>query len=331
MGGDDQYQPSASLNVLKRRAQLLKDMRHYFDQEQVMEVETPMLSCAATVDPHIDSFSTSYRPLGANEQRTLYLHTSPEFPMKRLLACGAGDIYYLGRVFRNGEAGGRHNPEFTMLEYYRVGMTHHQLMDDMTRLLNQVCEFTETGRFTYKELFLPHVGVDPHTASDDELLHQVRLHIDEGLDGLSRNDCLDLLFSHLIEPGLGKADNGQLEGVYVYDYPASMAALSKIAKNSQGTAVAQRFELFIGGFELANGYHELADGNEQEARFQAHINERKEMGYPVYPYDEHLVTGLKQGNFPDCAGVAMGVDRLIMLVAGTRNIADVTAFEFFRA
>ncbi len=331
MNGNVLYQPSASLTVLKSRAKLLKGIRQYLDQKEVLEVETPMLSCAATVDPHIDSFYTHYSPLGSAEQQTLYLHTSPEFPMKRLLASGSGDIYFLGRVFRNGEAGGRHNPEFTMLEYYRVGITHHQLMDDMSQLLQQVAPFKETGRFTYLELFQKHVGVDPHTVSDEKLNQLVAENVDSNLSELSRNDCLDLLFSNLIEPNLGKAENGELEGVFVYDFPASMAALSRIETGRHGMLIAQRFELFIGGVELANGYHELADGCEQEQRFLNNQKERKALGYPVYPYDEKLVTGLKNGNFPDCAGVAMGVDRLLMLMMGTRSIADVTAFEFSRA
>ena len=325
------YQPSASLPVLKRRAQLLKGIRQYFDQENVLEVETPMLSCSATVDPHIDSFSTHYRPLGSSEQKTLYLHTSPEFPMKRLLASGCGDIYFLGRVFRNGEAGGRHNPEFTMLEYYRVGMNHHQLMDDMTQLLKHIASFREVGRFTYQELFQKQVGVDPHTVTDEVLNTLVAKHVDANLDNLSRNDCLDLLFGKLIEPSLGKVGDGLLEGVYVYDFPASMAALSRIETGRHGMLIAQRFELFIGGFELANGYHELADGCEQEQRFINDQRERKALGYPVYPYDQYLVEGLKNGSFPDCAGVAAGVDRLLMLMQGTQDISDVTAFEFSRA
>ncbi|MCL6269629.1 EF-P lysine aminoacylase EpmA [Sansalvadorimonas sp. 2012CJ34-2] len=325
------WQPSASFERLRQRSELLRGIRNYFHAEDVMEVETPMLSRSATVDPHIDSFQASFCPLGTDIQETLYLHTSPEFPMKRLLAAGCEDIYYLGRVFRNGEAGGRHNPEFTMLEWYRLGIDHHQLMDDVTGLIRSVTPFKEAGRYSYKKLFVEKLGVDPHEASDQELEALTQEHVDSSLAGLARNDYLDLLFSNCIEPSLGGRTAEGLEGVYVYDYPASMSALSRIQENSEGQKVSARFELFINGVELANGYHELADGQEQQQRFENDQAERKELGKPVYPYDDNLVAGLKEGSFPDCAGVAMGIDRLHMLMAQTQSIKEVIPFDFFRA
>ena len=325
------WQPSASFDRLRQRAQLLRGIRDYFHKENVMEVETPMLSRSATVDPHIDSFQAAFCPLGTDIQEALYLHTSPEFPMKRLLAAGCDDIYYLGRVFRNGEAGGRHNPEFTMLEWYRLGIDHHQLMDDVTGLICAVTPFREAGRFSYKELFEEKLGVDPHQASDQELEQLTRRHVDASLADLARNDYLDLLFSAIIEPSLGSRTDNGLEGVYVYDYPASMSALSRIQKNKEGQKVAARFELFVNGVELANGYHELADGQEQQRRFESDQSERKALEKPVYPYDANLVEALKGGHFPDCAGVAMGIDRLHMLMAETPSIKDVVPFDFFRA
>ncbi|WP_211827174.1 EF-P lysine aminoacylase EpmA [Kistimonas asteriae] len=326
----DDWKPSASFSELRRRGELLRGIREYFHAEQVLEVETPMLSCAATVDPHIDSFSAEFCPVGTSARQTVYLHTSPEFPMKRLLAAGSEDIYYLGRVFRNGEAGGRHNPEFTMLEWYRLGIDHHALMDDVSALLASVTPFREVGRYSYQQLFEQHFEINPHTASDQALEKLVHEKVDASLQGLARNDWLDLLFSTVIEPELGGCENGQLEGVYVYDFPASMSALSRIMTDQAGQQVAARFELFINGVELANGYHELADGEEQDARFCNDQEERKSLGRPVYPYDQRMVNALKEG-FPDCAGVAMGIDRLHMLMAETRQIADVLAFDFHRA
>ncbi|KEQ11741.1 EF-P lysine aminoacylase EpmA [Endozoicomonas numazuensis] len=326
----DNWKPSASISTLQKRARLLGRVRQYFDEQNVMEVETPMLSANATVDLYIDSFETHFLPIGGGKEQPCYLHTSPEFPMKRLLAAGSGDIYSLGRVFRNGEAGGRHNPEFTMLEYYRLGMDQHQLMDDMTALLSSVIGFQEVGRVSYGEVFQEKLRLNPHAASDDELSALVKKHIDEGLVGLERNDCLDLLFSNMIEPELGISEAGELKGVYVYDYPASMAALARLHTNDQGEQVAARFELFINGVELANGYHELTNAEEQQTRFKAEQFKRKEQGRPVYPYDHYLVEGLRSG-MPDCAGVAMGVDRLLMLMLNKKKIADVVAFDFLRA
>ncbi len=324
------WKPSASIENLRQRGEILRNIRNYFHCEQVLEVETPMLSRHATVDPHIDSFQTRYCPLGTSDEETLYLHTSPEFPMKRLLAAGSPDIYFLGRVFRNGEAGGRHNPEFTMLEWYRLGRDHHQLMDDVSGLVNAVMHFKEAGRVTYQQLFEDQFGVNPHRAEDAELEALTVKYVDKALTGLARNDYLDLLFSSCIEPGLGCLTDDGAEGVYVYDYPASMSALSRIHRGAQGQKVSARFELFINGVELANGYHELADGNEQQQRFEKDITERQSLNKPVYPYDANLVSALKIG-FPDCAGVAMGIDRLHMLIAQTRSIKDVVPFDFFRA
>ncbi|MGI9277816.1 MAG: EF-P lysine aminoacylase EpmA [Endozoicomonas sp.] len=324
------WKPSATLLTLSARAELLKAIRQYFDSQSVTEVETPMLSAGATVDLHIDSFTVQFNPVGGGESKPCYLHTSPEFPMKRLLAAGSGDIFSLGKVFRNGEAGGRHNPEFTMLEYYRVGMDQQLLMNDLTGLLESVASFREVARFSYGELFEQYLGVNPHAATDKQLGQLVRHKVDAQLSDLERMDCLDLLFSKFIEPSLGVGSDGELQGVYVYDYPACMSALARLHRNGQGEEVAARFELFVNGVELANGYHELLDGSEQRARFEAEQQKRREAGLPVYPYDQRLVSALEHG-MPDCAGVAMGVDRLLMLMRGSRNIADVIAFDFHRA
>lgn len=326
----DSWKPSATMMALRERATLLKIVRQYFDSDGVMEVETPMLSCAATVDVYINSFSTEYEPIGGGNVDTLYLHTSPEFPMKRLLAAGSGDIYSMSRVFRNGEAGGRHNPEFTMLEWYRVGMDQQRLMDDVTLLLSSICNFVEVRRCSYGEIFEERLSINPYSATDQELGQLVQDKIDAKLMGLERNDCLDLLFSNYIEPHLGSKKGDCLEGVFIYDYPASMSALARLNTNHQGHEVASRFELFINGIELANGYHELLDAKEQQARFKEDQQKRAERGFDRYPYDQRMVQALEHG-MPDCAGVALGIDRLLMLIMGTNRISDVLAFDFSRA
>ena len=326
----DDWKPSASMMALRERAKLLQAVRRYFDSAGVMEVETPMLSSAATVDVYINSFSTEYEPIGESDLQTLYLHTSPEFPMKRLLAAGSGDIYSMSRVFRNGEAGGRHNPEFTMLEWYRVGMDQQSLMDDVSAMLSFACNFVEVRRCSYGELFEEALSVNPYIVDTNVLDELVQKKIDPGLSGLDRNDCLDLLFSKFIEPNLGSIKGNQLQGVFVYDYPASMSALARISTNDRGEKVASRFELFINGTELANGYHELLDAEEQQKRFEKEQDKRTERGFDRYPYDQRMVQALEHG-MPDCAGVAMGVDRLLMLMLGVQHISDVIAFDFSRA
>ena len=325
-----EWKPSAAMKQLQARADILSAIRHYFYRQSVTEVETPMLSRFATVDPHIDSFVVDMGSVSPQQPNQRFLQTSPEFPMKRLLCAGSGDIYFLGRVFRKEEQGRRHNPEFTMLEWYRLDMDHHQLMDDVTRMLNTVTPFQEARRCTYRELFEHHLGVDPHRATDRELEELVATHVDSSLARLTRNDCLDLLFSTCIEPHLGTARKAGLVGVYVYDYPASMAALAAVATDALGESVAQRFELFVNGVELVNGYRELTDWREQEARFANACKSRKQSGKTLYPYDSSLIDGMRHG-LPDCAGVAMGVDRLHMLIADVRDIKEVIPFGFDRA
>ncbi|RDH42495.1 elongation factor P--(R)-beta-lysine ligase [Zooshikella ganghwensis] len=327
MTAESDWQPTASLETLKLRADLLSKIRSYFQQQSVLEVETPAMSHTAVCDVHIECFSTKFKPVSRSVGQTVYLHTSPEYAMKRLLVAGSGDIYQVCKVFRNGEAGGRHNPEFSMLEWYRVGLDHHQLMDDVTGMLSHVCDFTELRRVSYQQLFEEHLGINPHRTATQQLIKLVKEKVDSELSGLERNALLELLFTHLIEPSLGWSAEGKLAGVYVYDFPASMAALSRVQLDTEGQQVASRFELFIDGVELANGYNELADAIEQEKRFKHDKAKRQELGFEVNPIDEHLLSALRVG-LPDCAGVALGVDRLLMLLAGTHAIADVLAFDF---
>ena len=286
-----------------------------------MEVETPVLSTAAITDPHIESFATRYTGPGHAPGTMLYLHTSPEFPMKRLLAAGSGPIYQLGKVFRQGEAGRRHNPEFTLLEWYRPGFDHHALMDEVAALAAPLLglEGRCVEKLSYQEAFLRHAAIDPLAASPDELKACARgLGISGFDDESERNVWLDLILTHAVEPQLGR------DGLcFIHDYPASQAALARL--NPAKPQLAERFELYYRGVELANGFHELADAGEQRKRFVAELEARKEQGLDMVPLDERLLAALEAG-FPPCAGVALGVDRLVMLALGAESLAEVMAF-----
>ncbi len=325
------WRPTAALEVLQLRAQMLERIRAFFSARGVLEVETPMLSAAAVTDPMLASFVTRYSgPLFPHGQ-TLYLHTSPEFPMKRLLAAGSGSIYQICKVFRDGEAGRRHNPEFTMLEWYRLGFDHHRLMDEtadlVMELLTPPLSLKPPERLSYREAFKRNAGLDPYTASADEFRKTARTHgIHVSPDLLAQNDLAawrDLLLTHVIEPKLGQ---GRL--TFLYDYPATQASLARIQPGNP--PVAARFELYLNGIELANGFHELADADEQRTRFERQQHDRKTRGLPAAPMDERLLAALAQG-LPDCAGVALGFDRLAMLATGVNTIADVIPFPLDRA
>ena len=316
---------SALLQALRQRAALNAMVRRFFAEREVLEVETPILSAAGNTEPNIDSFHTDFsghRDAGA---RRRWLRTSPEFPLKRLLAAGVGDCYELGRVFRNGEAGGRHNPEFTMLEWYRVGWDHHRLIDETASLVQQALALV--GRVAtlqvidYRTLYLQRIGVDPFEASIAELrLPLAGIQIDAA--GLGRDDWLDLLMTHCIQPHF---DDTVM--TVVHDWPASQAAQARIRADTPPRA--ERFELYLGPVELANGYHELGDAQEQRARFEADHARRQARGDVLPPLDEALLAALPA--MPACAGVAVGVDRLLMAMGRTARIADVLAFDFSRA
>jgi lysyl-tRNA synthetase class 2 len=302
---------------------VLAEIRSFFAERGVMEVETPALSGATVSDLHLHSFSCRYRGPGADDGRTLYLQTSPEFHMKRLLAAGSGAVYQIARAFRDGEAGSRHNPEFTLLEWYRPGWDHHRLMDEVAELLTAALGLGVGERLSYREAFERHAGLDPLTAVDSELAARVReLGVDD-IVGLSRDDVLNLLLSRLVEPELGRG-----APTFLFDFPASQAALARIRPGDP--PLAERFELFVEGLEVANGFHELTDPAEQRCRFDADLAERARRGLPAVPIDERLLAALEAG-LPDCAGVALGVDRLVMLAAGTDRIESVIAFPVDRA
>ena len=324
------WRPSADLSILRLRAELLARIRAFFAAREVLEVETPALSAAAITDPHLTSFRTVYSGPGPRHGRTLYLHTSPEFPMKRLLAAGSGCIYQIARVFRDGEAGRRHNPEFTLLEWYRVGFDHHRLMHEVTELVTALLAgqlpLDEPERLRYGELFQHHLNLDPHRVNVAELAacaEARNVSIPPGMPTDDPDPWLDLLLTHCIEPELGQ---GRL--TFVYDYPASQAALARLRPGDP--PVGERFELYINGLELANGFHELGDPGEQRRRFELENAARRTLGLPVMLIDEHLLAALESG-LPDCAGVALGFDRLLMLAAGKKSLAEVLAFPLDRA
>jgi elongation factor P--(R)-beta-lysine ligase len=320
------WRPTASPGALRLRAQLNALVRGFFAERGVLEVETPLLSRAGNTDPNIASFAVAFSGRTDGGPRTRWLRTSAEFPMKRLLADGVGDCYELGRVFRDGEAGGRHNPEFTMLEWYRVGWDHLQLVDEAVALVQQALALVEreasVARIAYRDLYLDMLGIDPMTAPSEALQAAFDGAIDP--EGLSRDDWLDLLMTHRIQP---RFPPNQL--LAVHDYPASQCALARVVQRGD-VAVAERFELYLGPLELANGYHELRDAPEQQARFARDLEIRAQRGAALPAMDAALLEAMASG-LPGCAGVALGIDRLLMAMLGTGCIEDVLAFAFNRA
>lgn len=307
------WQPTASLEVLRLRAWLYQQIRDFFLQRAVLEVETPLLGQAASTDLHLASLSLA--------TGNKFLQTSPEFAMKRLLAAGSGAIYQICKAFRADEAGSRHNPEFTMLEWYRPGFDHLDLMGEVAELLRQLLGERPVRELTYRAAFEQVLSIDPHQSNKVVLAKLAQQHTgyEVAVDD-DRDILLDLLMSQVVEPQLGRA-----EFTFIYDYPASQCALARVTNDAEGVAVAQRFELYIEGVELANGYFELTDANEQQRRFDADLAERKRRALPEVPADQRLVAALQSG-MPTCAGVALGLDRLLMLLADAKSIRDVIAF-----
>jgi len=323
------WRPTAGLDALRLRARLYATIRAFFAERDVLEVETPVLSVAGNTDVNIQSFSLAFSGRTDGAPRTRWLRTSPEFPLKRLLAAGVGDCYELGRVFRDGEAGGRHNPEFTMLEWYRVGWDHLRLIDETVALVQAALALVgreaTVARTTFRDLYRDRLGLDPLLAGEAELqaaLGDVRI----DPEGLTRDDWLDLLMTHRLQP-MFAAD----ALLVVLDWPASQCALAKLrAGEGDGPPVAERFELYLGALELANGYHELTDAAEQRARFERDRAVRRARGAACPPMDERLLAAMASG-LPDCAGVALGIERLLMALLGTDRIADTVAFDLFRS
>jgi len=312
--------------ALRLRARLYARLRAFFAARDVLEVETPILSAAANTDPNIESFTTQFGGHADAGARARWLRTSSEFPQKRLLAAGVGDNFELGRVFRDGEAGRRHNPEFTMLEWYRVGWDHRRLSGEVLELvadaLALVGKRADVHGTCYRDLFRNALGLDPFTAREDELrdaLGDVRI----DAAGLTRDDWLDLLLTHRIQPAFPRN-----RVTLVIDYPASQCALARIRPGDP--PLAERFEVYLGAQELANGYHELTDAAEQRARFERDNARRRARGQRELPLDENLLAALAQG-MPDCAGVALGIERLLMALADCDDIRRLLAFGFDEA
>ncbi len=311
------WKPSASLQNLQQRANALAQIRSFFQEREVLEVETPLLGRHTVPDVYIESIAAAVSDGTSSHEH--FLQTSPEFFMKRLLASGSGSIYQIAKAFRQEERGSRHNTEFTLLEWYRISFSLEELMSELELLVQRLLSCGPILRLTYREVFQQHLQIDPHNATLEELQTLVRGKIEFSGEGLSRTDYLQLLLAHCIEP--------KLPGLcFIHDYPHEQAALSTIAEDEFGIVVAKRFELFGRGMELANGYLELVDASEQRARFESDNDTRREKGLRAYNIDERLMSALKSG-LPSCSGVAVGVDRLLMLLTDAEHISEVISFD----
>lgn len=317
------WQPSASIKNLQKRAEIVSLIRAFFAARNIMEVETPMLGYTSVTDPFIESIPAYCKSSNESDQACHYLQTSPEYAMKRLLAAGSGPIYQIAKAFRQDEIGRFHNPEFTLLEWYRTDFNHHALMDETDALLQTVLGCPKANRWCYRDIFTNFLDIDPIVASVSELkqcaaARGIVLQSDED----DKDTWLNLLMTHCLEPILGKDCPD-----FIYDFPASQAALARLSPHDPN--VASRFEVYIAGVELANGFHELQDAAEQRARFEKNLADRKKLARKPLPIDEYFMAALHHG-LPNCAGVALGLDRLIMLATNSKHIGDVISFDFTR-
>lgn len=322
------WQPTMSWETAKQRAKILDKVRQFFAQKGVTEVETPALSQGTVTDVHLDALSCRYNFLSHGDEShsdILYLQTSPEFHMKRLLAAGYGCIYQVAKAYRHEGSGSFHNPEFTMLEWYRLDFDHFDLMKEVAELLTLVLECHQPDMQTYQQVFLENVQIDPLTASREELIAVIEQHnklsdwlIQEDIDTL-----LQFIFSEIIEGAIGKE-----RPCFVYNFPASQASLAKLCTND--SRVAQRFECYYNGVELANGFHELTDATQQAARFNQDNSLRKGMNKSPQKIDQHFINALSAG-LPECSGVALGIDRLVMLALDVREIKHAISFTIGNA
>ncbi|MFW2095871.1 MULTISPECIES: EF-P lysine aminoacylase EpmA [unclassified Acinetobacter] len=315
------FKPTCDIQALKARAKLYRQIRQFFIERDVLEVETPILSQAGVTDVHLASVQAQRHVHG--KKQTHYLQTSPEFAMKRLLASGSGAIYQICKVFRDDEHGRKHNSEFTMLEWYRPQFSLKDLMLEVTDLLNVVLaeRFGEVRPtvLSYKHAFIDRLDLNPLQATLQQLkdaAQRVGLNLDLGDDRLA---YIDLLFSHMVEPSLGFDTP-----VFLTDFPPELASLAKTKLDEDGELVAARFELYIEGLELANAYDELIDAEVLRSRFQADNAEREKLGLYVMPIDEYLLAALP--NMSECAGIALGVDRLLMVVMNQMKLERVITF-----
>lgn len=326
----DSWKPVANLSLIKERALLLEKIRGFFKQQNILEVETPLLCQYAPTALHID-------PIAIHDNLR-FLQTSPEYAMKRLLAANKCDIFQLCKAFRDGEVGNLHNPEFTILEWYRIDFNHHQLMNDVDNLLKNIFSDLNTQyksyKISYREIFIKYLKLDPVLASIDDLkklvMHTVELsdYFRDFLPTATKQDLQELLFNHCIEPEINKDTMCSIW--FIYNYPIEQAALAKIAADQDGVPIAERFEVYINGVELANGYHELLDVAIQKNRFIEDQTMREKLNKKYLAIDPYLLDALNHG-MPNCSGVALGVDRLLMVKTQAKSIKDVMCFSWERA
>ncbi|MFC1025762.1 elongation factor P--(R)-beta-lysine ligase [Pasteurella multocida] len=314
----ENWQPSASIENLLARAKIIAEIRRFFTDRGLLEVETPVLSEFGVTDVHLSTFNTDFISPMAEKSKTLWLSTSPEYHMKRLLAAGSGPIFQLCHVFRNEEAGQHHNPEFTMLEWYRPHFDMYRLINEVDDLLQQILDCKPTESLSYQFVFQEYVGLDPLSAEKTELVAKAKQYHLQQAEQEDRDTLLQFLFSTVVEPNIGKENP-----VAVYHFPATQAALAQIS--SEDHRVAERFEFYYKGLELANGFHELTDVNEQLHRFEQDNVQRQKMGLPQRQIDKRLLGALQAG-VPNCSGIALGVDRLLMIALGANAIHEVMAF-----
>lgn len=323
------WQPSMSWQHAKQRANVLATIRKFFNERDVIEVETPLLSNGTITDVHLDPFITQFNystDSNIKEAKALYAQTSPEFAMKRLLASGYGCCYQICKAFRHEQHGRYHNPEFTMLEWYRVGFDHFQLIEEVAALLRDVLACKDTESISYQNLFLREVNIDPLKATNEELTTLISEHgmlSDWLINESSKDTLLQFVMSEIIEPRIGNDIP-----CFVYNFPASQASLAKISADD--SRVAERFECYFKGIELANGFNELTDADQQLRRFRADNEIRSDMNKEQRPIDDNFIAALKHG-LPKCSGVALGVDRLLMLALGAKSIDKVISFPIDNA
>lgn len=329
------WHPTASIEVLHQRAVLIDHIRAFFRERKILEVETPCLSANTITDPYLLALHTLHTPPGSNKARKLFLQTSPEYAMKRLLAAGSGDIFQLCKSFRDDEVGRLHNPEFTMLEWYRLGFSMQALIDETKALLLSVLEVEKVEQASYAQLFEKHLGFNPLNIALEALIDTCKNHdLGDYVSSLQSNiqetdtlqsnillkdSLLQVLFSLLIEPNIGK-----VYPIVVTHFPASQASLARL--NSDGKT-ANRFELYYKQIELANGFEELSDAHEQRKRFEQDNKKRQVLGLPRQKIDMHFMAALDAG-LPDCSGIALGIDRLLMLALNKNKIEEVMSFSY---
>ena len=315
------WQASSSQEIIELRAHVLYQIRHFMAERRILEVETPALGSATVTDPHIESMETWLQFPDKKEKRIFYLQTSPEYAMKRLLASGTGAIYQISRAFRQNEFGKLHNPEFSLLEWYRPDYDHLAMMDEVAELFNEL-GFNECQKMSYAEVFEFYLDINPHSANQDDLR---QLAIESGLHSRidDQSTLLDFIFSKHIAFKLGNE-----KPVFIFDYPACQSALANLSEDVP--AVAKRFELYISGVEIANGYNELCDVGEHKKRFEFDNKIRHQHRQSIYPVDNYFLAAIEHG-LPVCAGVAMGLDRLIMALSGNKDIKNVLTFPISNA